>query len=79
VRIGNVQDNAAGVMRGYYGFERNEIAGVLQYLFSLAHVAIEDRDTAEQALSHYLAGLEFADALHQPHIGSAKSLVRFDD
>ena len=41
------------VMRGYYEFERQQIAQVMQHLMSLTHVDIEDRDTVEYALDSY--------------------------
>ena len=52
------------VMRGYYAFERRQVARVVQHLLSMTHVTIEDRDAVAHALASYLAGLDFADALH---------------
>ena len=67
------------VMRGYYEFERKQITRVLRHLLSLSHVRIEDRDTVEQALASYLAGLDFADALHHASYRACASIVTFDD
>ena len=66
------------VMRGYYGFERAQIASALQHLLSLPHVAIEDRDAVAQALAHYLAGLDYADALHHASYRQCQAMVSFD-
>ena len=50
------------VMRGYYEFGRAEILSVLRHLFALPHVMIEDRLVAEQVLTNFASGLDFADA-----------------
>jgi predicted nucleic-acid-binding protein len=52
------------IMRGYYRFSREEIAAVYEHLLSLKNVVVQDRTAVEQALEHYQAGLDFADALH---------------
>ncbi|HEX5339032.1 MAG TPA: type II toxin-antitoxin system VapC family toxin [Gallionella sp.] len=67
------------VMRGYYEFERRQIALVMQHLLSLTHVKIEDRDAVEHALASYLAGLDFADALHHASYRTCQSMLTFDD
>lgn len=67
------------VMRGYYGFAAGEIATVLHHLLSLPHVAIEDRETLEQAVSNASAGLDFADALHLASYRECESIASFDD
>jgi len=67
------------VMRGYYEFERRQVARVLQHLMSMAHVKIEDRDSVEHALASYLAGLDFADALHHASYRTCQSMLTFDD
>ena len=67
------------VMRGYYEFERDQIAQVMQHLMSLTHVSIEDRDAVEHALASYSAGLDFADALHHACYRSCRSMLTFDD
>jgi predicted nucleic-acid-binding protein len=67
------------LMRGYYGFAPAEIAAVLEHLFGLPHVTIEDRGSVEQALSHGAAGIDFADALHHTSYRSCKAMASFDD
>lgn len=67
------------VMRGYYGFSPAEIAAVMQHLLSLSHVVIEERDCIAQAISHALAGLEFADALHLASYRDCDRMASFDD
>jgi predicted nucleic-acid-binding protein len=67
------------LMRGYYGFAPVEIAAVLEHLFGLPHVTIEDRSSVEQALSHGTAGIDFADALHHASYRSCKAMASFDD
>jgi predicted nucleic-acid-binding protein len=67
------------VMRGYYEFERQQIVQVMQHLMSLTHLDIEDRDAVEYALASYLAGLDFADALHHACYRTCKSMLTFDD
>jgi predicted nucleic-acid-binding protein len=67
------------VMRGYYGFEPAEVASVVQHLLEQPHIAIEDRDAVEQALSNCEAGIDFADALHHASYKSCDSVATFDD
>jgi predicted nucleic-acid-binding protein len=67
------------VLRGYYGFAQNEAASVLRHLLSLSHVTVEDRSTVEQALSHWEAGIDLADALHYASYRNCDSVATFDD
>jgi predicted nucleic-acid-binding protein len=67
------------VMRGYYDFERHQVALVMQHLLSLAHVTIENRDTLEQAMASYQAGLDFADAMHHASYKMCATMMTFDD
>ena len=67
------------VMRGYYAFERAEIASVYRHLLSLEKVEIEDRIAVERALDHYITGLDFADALHHASYLECESMATFDD
>lgn len=43
------------------------------------HIAIEDRSTVEQALSHCDAGIDLADALHHARCRASASIASFDD
>jgi predicted nucleic-acid-binding protein len=67
------------VMRGYYGFERAEVALVYRHLLAMETVEIEDRVAVERALGHYIAGLDFADALHHASYHDCESMATFDD
>jgi predicted nucleic-acid-binding protein len=67
------------VMRGYYSFGQAEVASVMRHLLEQAHIAVEDRDAVEQALSNCEAGFDFADALHHASYKSCDSVATFDD
>lgn len=67
------------VMRGYYGFSGKDVIGVLRHLLGMTHIAVEDRDAVEQALSNCEAGLDFADALHHASYRACASVATFDD
>jgi predicted nucleic-acid-binding protein len=67
------------VMRGYYGFEREEIAQVFHHLLNLPQVNLEDISHIKQALSAFEQGLDFADALHQASYHGCTSIASFDD
>ena len=67
------------MMRGYYGFEPEAISSVFAHLLSLTHIQIEDRPQIETALSHYEAGLDFADALHHAAYAGCDAMASFDD
>lgn len=67
------------VMRGYYGFSAEEIAGAFHHLLTMEHVQIEDRASVAQALSHVSAGLDFADALHLAAYRECTEMASFDD
>lgn len=67
------------VMRGYYALPARDIAKALRHLLSLPHVQVEDRQTVEAALSHYEAGLDFADALHHASYRQCEAVATFDE
>jgi predicted nucleic-acid-binding protein len=67
------------VMRGYYGFARAEVISILRHLLAQAHIAVEDHDAVEQALSSCEAGIDFADALHHASYRSCDSVATCDD
>lgn len=67
------------VMRGYYAFTPAQISKALRHLLSLKHVEVEDRPAVEAALSHYEAGLDFADALHHACYRECEAVASFDD
>lgn len=66
------------VMRGFYRLERADILRIMQTLGGFSHVVLEDRALVQQALDHYAAGLDFADALHLTRSGHCQALVTFD-
>jgi predicted nucleic-acid-binding protein len=67
------------VMRGYYGFNAIEVAGVLRHLLDLPQVTVEDREAVERALSCAEAGLDLADALHHASYRGCERMASFDD
>lgn len=66
------------VLRGAYGYDREDVARVLEHLVGLPNMAIENRDIVEDALRHYHDGLDFADALHLAAARSAQLFATFD-
>jgi predicted nucleic-acid-binding protein len=67
------------VMRGYYQFSVQAIASVFNHLLALEHVYIEDKLHIQTALHLYVAGLDFADALHHASYQSCTQMLSFDD
>lgn len=67
------------VMRGYYGFQHEDVAAVFRHLLSLPHVVVESRETLVHAISQSDAGLEFADALHHASYRGCERMASFDD
>lgn len=67
------------VMRGYYEFAPARIARALRHLSALPQVELEDRAAVEAALSHYEAGLDFADAMHHAAYRQCRAMATFDD
>ena len=67
------------VMRGYYEFAPARIARALRHLSALPQVELEDRAAVEAALSHYEAGLDFADAMHHAAYRQCRAMAKFDD
>ena len=67
------------VLRGYYGFAQAEVASVIRHVLDMPQFTIEGRDTVEQALSNFGAGLDFADALHHAGYRSCVKVATFGD
>ena len=67
------------VMRGYYELAPARIARALRHLSALPQVELEDRAAVEAALSHYEAGLDFADAMHHAAYRQCRAMATFDD
>lgn len=67
------------VLRGYYGFDRDEVMSVIGHLLSLPHVEVEDRPAVEHAVLGARQGIDFADALHHATYRHCRSMASFDD
>jgi predicted nucleic-acid-binding protein len=67
------------VLRGYYEFSKDEVARVFAHLLSSAQVTIEDLATVQRAVDGYVAGLDFADALHHASAAQCVEFATFDD
>jgi len=67
------------VMRGYYRFAREEVAGIYRHLLSMPNLEVEDKIAVSRALEHYEVGLDFADALHHASYRDCDTMVTFDD
>lgn len=52
------------ILRGGYGYSRDETARVLDNLIGLVNVTVENWEMVSDALRAYKDGLDFADALH---------------
>ena len=66
------------VMRGGYGYAREEIAGVIEHLLGLSNVTVENWEMVSDATNAYRAGMDFADALHLAAANACESMLSFD-
>lgn len=66
------------VLRFSYEAQRETIGEVLQKLLGLRHLEITRRGDVMRACEWYLAGMDFADALHLALSGEASSFATFD-
>lgn len=66
------------VLRGFYEFERRDIARVLEHLLGLPNVSIETESVVGEALTYYRHGMDFADALHAASSADCDELLTFD-
>lgn len=67
------------VMRGHYRFSPEEVQTVFRHLLAQVHIEIEDREQVSRSLAQYVAGLDFADALHHASYGACQAMASFDD
>jgi predicted nucleic-acid-binding protein len=67
------------VLRGYYGFERDEVARVYAHLLAQSHIRIEDQIAVRRAVESHALGLDFADALHHASYAECAGIASFDD
>ncbi|MBL8516401.1 MAG: type II toxin-antitoxin system VapC family toxin [Betaproteobacteria bacterium] len=65
------------VLRGGYGYAREDIADVIEHLLGLPNVTVENWEMVSDALTDYRAGIDFADALHHA-AGKAATFATFD-
>lgn len=66
------------VLRGYYKFGRDPISQAMSHLLGLDNVSVEDESSILEALRHYEAGLDFADALHAASSARSTQMLTFD-
>ena len=66
------------VMRGFYELPHADIERVLRALLGISHVTVEDRDAVLDALDHFGAGMDLADALHLTRSRRAAAFATFD-
>jgi predicted nucleic-acid-binding protein len=67
------------VLRGYYGFEVEEVLQVFEQLLNHTCLSVEARPDLEQALAGLRSGLDFADALHHASCRDCEVIASFDD
>lgn len=67
------------VLRGYYGFAREEVAQVFAHVLAQPYIHVEDRAAVERAVAAHAAGLDFADALHHASYAECHDMATFDD
>jgi predicted nucleic-acid-binding protein len=66
------------VLRGAYGFKPSPISAAFAGLAGLENVSIENPAVFMRALSLYLSGMDFADALHVSGAGATDGFRTFD-
>jgi len=64
------------LMKGFYKLPK---AIMLDIMDNLPNATVENEDVVVEALGHYKAGLQFADALHLAASHDAKEFATFDD
>jgi predicted nucleic-acid-binding protein len=67
------------VLRGYYGFGRDEILSVLRHMTALPQLTIEDSSAVDRAIESFVAGIDLADALHHASYEACDEMASFDD
>ena len=66
------------VMRGAYGFSRDEAVKVFGHLLNLPNLDVDAAAAVRQATEWHRRGLDFSDALHLALSGSCSELSTFD-
>ena len=70
---------AEWVLRSVYGYEPRLVAAALKSFAGLAHVTLQDPNSAAVALDWMLQGIDFADALHLVQSGVCEKFLSFDE
>jgi predicted nucleic-acid-binding protein len=66
------------VMRGAYGFARDETVKVFDHLLKLPNLDVDAAAAVRQATDWHRRGLDFSDALHLALSASCSQLATFD-
>lgn len=66
------------VLSSRYKLNKNDICRALMTLCRLNNITIEKQALLEQALSYYLNGMDFADALHLVQSSHCQTFYTFD-
>lgn len=66
------------VLKSHYKQPKDIIAQLLQFLCDINHITIEKQPLLEQALSYYLNGMDFADAVHLVQANHCHAFYAFD-
>ncbi|PTN34886.1 type II toxin-antitoxin system VapC family toxin [Desulfonatronum sp. SC1] len=66
------------VLRHAYGFSSKEIHSAMTALFGLENIVLRDARALSAALAWYMAGSDFADALHLALCAHCQELFTFD-
>ncbi|MBI4191660.1 MAG: type II toxin-antitoxin system VapC family toxin [Betaproteobacteria bacterium] len=67
------------LLRGLYRLKPSTIVAVIDHLWRLPNVTVEDVDVVRAALHGYRAGMDFADALHLAAAHRCRGMFTFDD
>ncbi len=66
------------VLRHAYGFSRTQIHSAMTALFGLENIVLRDSRAISTALAWYMAGSDFANALHLALCAHCQELYTFD-
>lgn len=66
------------VLRSQLGLQRSQVKNLMSRLISLENVVFDNLTRTASAMSGYLAGLDFADAMHLLSAEKCDDLVSFD-
>lgn len=66
------------VMRGAYGFGRDESATVFDHLLGLPNIEVDAAAAVRQATGWHRRGMDFSDALHLAVSAACSGLATFD-